>query len=221
MSTVMASPGFDQRKKDFLECEKTKDKVEYLKQVSKTVSKHRYASVSLKKPESSEWKIGDQEVTSYSGDKETVEEWGIFYLTDAVKMEVLGAVENLPFPTECGQLVIMLCEDRKVYAYDGEEMHLVAKSLTDLFVSGLQYPGIKTYLRGDCFKDMSSEDWDKVKREGTDLKKLEMDHNMLLREVTPMLEKCLNIIKNVQSPGPDSSSELLIPETEPEPVMIH
>jgi hypothetical protein len=121
--------------------------------LSDAVSKHRHASIALKKPKGSEWKIAGLDDTSYKGEEE-IKEWQNFYLPDSVKMEVLGAVENLPCPTESGQLVIMLCEDLQVYAYDGEEMHLVALSLEEVFVSGLQYPGIKSFYRGECFKDM-------------------------------------------------------------------
>uniref|UniRef100_A0A3P8ZBK5 Uncharacterized protein n=1 Tax=Esox lucius TaxID=8010 RepID=A0A3P8ZBK5_ESOLU len=181
----MACTDTEEIKTDFLQYEKTEDKVEYLKQVTETVSKHCNASIPLRKPEGSEWKIGGQDVTCYSEDDGTVKEWGIFYLPEIVKMEILGAVENLPFPTECGQLVIMLCEDRHVYAYDGEEMHLVASSLKDLFDSGLQYPGFSIYYRGECFKDMVR------------IQKLEKEHQELLKT----LQQRLKLIQSPQASG--------------------
>ncbi|KAJ7991692.1 hypothetical protein DPEC_G00286520 [Dallia pectoralis] len=110
--------------------------------------------------------IGGQDDTIYKGNKDQAEDWENAYLPNSVELEVLGVVENLPFPTECGELVIMLCEDHQLYAYDGEDMHLVAKSLMDLFDSELQYPGIKSYYYGERFKkNMSSKEWKELKPE--------------------------------------------------------
>ncbi|XP_013998037.1 uncharacterized protein [Salmo salar] len=189
----MASAGYQDIKNNFIECGETRDAKKYRKSVSDTVCKHRHASITLKKPEKSEWKIGGLDDTCYKGEEE-VKEWGNFYLPDSVTMEVLGAVENLPYPTESGQLVIMLCEDRQVYAYDGEEMHLVALSLKEVFDSGLQYPGFKSFYRGECFKDMTKEDWDMV-RQGSVGRILENEHQKLLRQAKPSFLSCLNSIK--------------------------
>uniref|UniRef100_A0A8C8I9S5 Uncharacterized protein n=1 Tax=Oncorhynchus tshawytscha TaxID=74940 RepID=A0A8C8I9S5_ONCTS len=166
--------------KDFIKCGETQDSRKYLQQVSDAVFKHHHASIALKKPKESEWKIAGLDDTSYKGEEE-IKEWKNFYL-NSVEMEVLGAVENL-VPTESGQLVIMLCEDRQVYAYDGEEMHLVALSLGEVFDSGLQYPGIKSFYRGECFKNMVR------------INLLEKEHQDLLRQAKPSFLSCLDSIK--------------------------
>nr|XP_046216799.1 uncharacterized protein LOC124042740 [Oncorhynchus gorbuscha] len=189
----MASAGYQDIKDHFIKCGETQDARKYLQKLSDAVSKHRHASIALKKPKGSEWKIAGLDDTSYKGEEE-IKEWQNFYLPDSVKMEVLGAVENLPYPTESGQLVIMLCEDLQVYAYDGEEMHLVALSLEEVFVSGLQYPGIKSFYRGECFKDMTKEDWAKV-RQGKVGRRLEKEHQDLLRQAKPSFLSCLDSIK--------------------------
>uniref|UniRef100_A0A4W5QFX0 Uncharacterized protein n=1 Tax=Hucho hucho TaxID=62062 RepID=A0A4W5QFX0_9TELE len=202
--TEMASAGYRDIRKKFLQCGKTQDAVKYLKQVSDAVFQHRHASIALKEPEKSEWKIGGLDDMSYKGEEE-VKEWGNFYLPDSVTMEVLGAVENLPYPTESGQLVIMLCEDRQVYAYDGEEMHLVAMSLEEVFDFGLQYPGFKSFYRGECFKDMTKEDWAKV-RQGSVGRRLEKEHQDLLRQAKPIFLSCLDSIKGASHTGTGACS---------------
>lgn len=188
----MASACYQDIEKDFIKCGETQDSRKYLQQVSDAVFKHHHASIALKKPKESEWKIAGLDDTSYKGEEE-IKEWKNFYLQNSVEMEVLGAVENL-VPTESGQLVIMLCEDRQVYAYDGEEMHLVALSLGEVFDSGLQYPGIKSFYRGECFKNMTKEDWATV-RQGIVGRRLEKEHQDLLRQAKPSFLSCLDSIK--------------------------
>ncbi|CAB1350854.1 unnamed protein product [Coregonus sp. 'balchen'] len=169
--------------------------------VSDAVLKHRHKSIALKKPEKSEWKIGGLDDTSYK--KEEVKEWSNFYLPDSVKMEVLGTVES-------DQLVIMLCDDRQVYAYDGEEMHLVAVSLEKLFDSGLQYPGIKSFYRGECFKDMTETDWTEV-RQGNVGRTLEKEHQDLLRQAKPIFMRCLESMKRARDTGTGGQVPVAIP----------
>lgn len=67
-------------------------------------------------------------------------------------MQVIGVVEGISFP--CEQLVLMTCEDQQVYAYDEEELHLVASSMKQLRDEGMEYPGSTVYYRGEAFKDM-------------------------------------------------------------------
>lgn len=84
----------------------------------------------------------------------TVSTWGRSYLPDMVNMQVIGVVEGTSCP--CDQLVLMTCEDKKVYAYDGEELqlHLVASSLEQLNNKGIEYPSSKSYYKGQAFQDM-------------------------------------------------------------------
>uniref|UniRef100_A0A3B4FZB5 Uncharacterized protein n=1 Tax=Pundamilia nyererei TaxID=303518 RepID=A0A3B4FZB5_9CICH len=65
---------------------------------------------------------------------------------------VIGVVEGISFP--CEQLVLMTCGDQQVYAYDEEELHLVASSMMQLHDEGMEYPGSTVYYRGEAFKDM-------------------------------------------------------------------
>ncbi|KAG7245179.1 hypothetical protein INR49_023745 [Caranx melampygus] len=65
-------------------------------------------------------------------------------------MEVLGVVGGTSCP--CEQLVVMTCEDKKVYAYDGEVLHLVASGLKQLFDQGMEYPASTNFYRGEAFK---------------------------------------------------------------------
>lgn len=106
----------------------------------------------LKNPAGATWLIGDLDDTVYRGKHSVVDGWGKFYLPEIVSMQVVGVVEGTSFP--CDQLVLMTCEDGKMYAYDGEELHLVASSLEQLFESGIEYPASKSYYNGEAFKDM-------------------------------------------------------------------
>ncbi|XP_078101835.1 uncharacterized protein LOC144521720 [Sander vitreus] len=104
-------------------------------------------------------------------------------------MKVLGVVEGKLCP--CDQLVLMTCEDRKLYAFDGEEeeLHMVAESLEKLGEKGLTYPASQSYYKGEAFKDMTEKDWDKVRSSAVG-KKLEAEHLKLVKEKKPkLLEK--------------------------------
>ncbi|KAF4079015.1 hypothetical protein AMELA_G00188250 [Ameiurus melas] len=39
------------------------------------------------------------------------------------------------------ELVLMACEDGKVFAFEGNKLHLVSNNLEELFKNGLQFPG--------------------------------------------------------------------------------
>lgn len=78
-------------------------------------------------------------------------EWGNFYLPDMVHMEVLGFMEGILEEP----LVLMTCEDKKVYGFDGEQLHLVSPSLeTFKKDQTIQYPGSQTFYNGEAFRDM-------------------------------------------------------------------
>ncbi|XP_054482934.1 uncharacterized protein LOC129115552 [Anoplopoma fimbria] len=122
--------------------------------------------------------IGNLDDTIYSGKENVVNGWNKFYLQDKVSMQVVGKVEGTSCP--CGQLVLMTCEDKKVYAYDGEELHLVASSLKQLIEEGIEYPSDKTYYKGEALKHMTDEDWEKV-RKGPVGKRLDEEHRKLVK----------------------------------------
>ncbi|KAF3833681.1 hypothetical protein F7725_024885 [Dissostichus mawsoni] len=92
---------------------------------------------------------------------------------EIVSMQVVGVVEGTSCPWD--QLVLMICEDGKLYAYDEEELHLVASSLKQLDEEGIEYPASKTYYKGEAFKDMTMKDWEKVWNSPTG-RKLDREH---------------------------------------------
>ena len=104
----------------------------------------RDKTVELKEPAGARWKKGSLEDTIYSGEPDVVDEWGEFYLPEIVRMKVEGVVEGTSCPSD--QLVLMTCEDGKLFAYDGAELHLVASSMKKLCEEGISYPGSKRYI---------------------------------------------------------------------------
>uniref|UniRef100_A0A8D0AMT2 Uncharacterized protein n=2 Tax=Sander lucioperca TaxID=283035 RepID=A0A8D0AMT2_SANLU len=167
---------------------------DYLKWVSVFVSKNK-KTITLKNPAGARLKIGGLEDTVYKGNHGMLNGWGKFYLPKIVKMEVVGVVEGTSCP--CDQLVLMTCEDRKLYAFDGEEeeLHMVAESLEKLGEKGLMYPASQSYYKGEAFKDMTEKDWDKV-RSGKVGKKLEADH---LKLVASKKSKLLENLKSAKA----------------------
>ena len=125
---------------------------DHLARMLRLVRENKGKTAPLERPAGAAWKIGDVNDTIYSGKKDEVNGWGKFYLPDEVKMQVLGVVERISCP--CEQLVLMTCENEKVYAYDGEELHEVASSLEELSNEGMEYPSSISYYRGEAFKHM-------------------------------------------------------------------
>lgn len=125
---------------------------DYLSWVERTVSKNKHRRGKLNQPPGSILRIAELSDTIYRDKVEEVNGWGKFYLPDIVQMQVLGIVEHTS--CQCDQLVLMTCEDKKVYAYDGEELHEVAPNLNELCDNGIEYPASKTYYNGEAFKDM-------------------------------------------------------------------
>ncbi|TDH04390.1 hypothetical protein EPR50_G00151420 [Perca flavescens] len=162
----------------FLQCN-GKRGAEYLTWVSGLVSENRHNRVPLKIPAGATWTIGTLEDTIYLGEDDEVNGWSKCYLPKPVHMQVLGVVEGTSCP--CEQLVLMTCEDRRVYAYDGEgeELHLVASSLDQLRHAEIEYPASKTYYDGEAFKDMTEEDWAEMRKSAV-WKKLDEEHHQLV-----------------------------------------
>ena len=125
---------------------------DYPAEVSNFVLEHRGKSYNLKNPSGAIWKVGGVDDTVYKGNHSRVDEWGKFYLPDEVSMQVVGVVEGKSCP--CDQLVLMTCEDKKFYAYDGEELHVVASSLEQMVKTGIEYPAKESYYNGEAFKHM-------------------------------------------------------------------
>ncbi|KAF5909158.1 translocon-associated protein subunit beta, partial [Clarias magur] len=70
-----------------------------------------------------------------------------------MEMVVIGAVDNFPCEAFDQELVLLLCEDGNIYAYEDEVLHLVARNVKELFETGLTFPGLECYKMGECFED--------------------------------------------------------------------
>ncbi|MCJ8749696.1 hypothetical protein PDJAM_G00179280 [Pangasius djambal] len=73
-------------------------------------------------------------------------------------------------------LVLLLCEDGNIYAYEDEVLHLVARSAKELFETGLTFPGLESYKLGECFEDCTEEEYNEI-MESDDVKEMKEAHN--------------------------------------------
>ncbi|CAK6961008.1 uncharacterized protein LOC121913114 [Scomber scombrus] len=163
---------------------------DYLAWVSGFVSTYRDKILPLENPAGATLRIGGLDDTIYRDAHARVNGWGKFYLPGPVHMQVIGVVEGTSYP--CDQLVLMTCEDKKVYAYDGCELHLVAPSVKEL--KDFEYPASKSYYKGEAFKHMTEEDWDKV-RAGPVGRRLDQEHH---KRVTLNKSKFLENLKKAR-----------------------
>ncbi|XP_047461736.1 uncharacterized protein LOC125020447 isoform X2 [Mugil cephalus] len=147
------------------------------RQVSELVLTHRGDEIRLKKPAGATMIIGPLEDTVYRGGQREVYGWGHFFLPESVNMTVVGVVKGISCPGD--QVVVMTCENNKVYAYDGEELHPVASDLKCLLDEGMNYPASKSYYKGEAFKDMTKDDWAAVRNSDVG-KRLDQEHNKLV-----------------------------------------
>lgn len=120
--------------------------------VSKFDSANKGTHFPLKKPAGAKLRKAGVEDTVYKDYPDDVDDWGKFYLPKTVTMEVIGVVEGIS--CLCDQLVLMTCEDKQVYAYDEEELHVVASSMEELLNEGINYPASETYYNGEAFENM-------------------------------------------------------------------
>ncbi|XP_026156443.1 uncharacterized protein LOC113126571 isoform X1 [Mastacembelus armatus] len=177
---------------DFSKCN-GKTGSNYLQWVSHAVSKWKHRRCILNNPAGTVLKIAELGDTIYRDEKKVVNGWGKFYLPDIVNMQVFGVVEGTSCP--CDELVLMTREDNKqVYVYDGEELHLVASNLRQVFEEGIEYPASKTYYRGEAFKDMTNEDWAEVKK-GPVGKRLDQEHRT---RVTARKSRFLDNLRTIE-----------------------
>ncbi|XP_049332309.1 uncharacterized protein LOC111197155 isoform X3 [Astyanax mexicanus] len=182
----------------------------YLEEIGSFVSKHSGAKIKLKKVERYNFRVGSLKDTSYKN-TDLLQEWEQFYLPDEMKMVVIGVLENFPCGEDSAELVLMVCEDGNVFAYEDERLHLVASSLKELFESGVQFPGSKYYYRGQSFEDMTKDDWNEVKQSKEAMEK-HKKHQDMLESIKPTLLKNLEIIKERQQGEPPSEgSEMSVP----------
>lgn len=176
-------------KSDFLRCN-GKRVPEYLALVLQYVSKYRHNSIHLHSPEGSRLTIGPVEDTEYRDRPAVVNGWGKFYLPNAVTMQVIGYVTGTPYP--CDQLVLMTCNDQKVYGYDGDELHLVANCLDQMREEGIAYPAFQSYYHGEAFKHVTEEDWEKVKQSPVGKRMNEEHHKLVASQKSTLLRNLRN-----------------------------
>ncbi|XP_037651983.1 uncharacterized protein LOC119503973 isoform X2 [Sebastes umbrosus] len=155
---------------------------------------YRHKTLDLENPPGATLTIGDLDDTIYSEEEDEVNGWGKFYLPEVVSMQVVGVVEGTSCPSD--QLVLMTCEDRKVYAYDGQMLHLVSSSLRQQHYKGIKYPALKRYYKGEAFKHKTKEDWAEVR------KKLDQQHcELVMSKKSELLENLKLLNENVESQG--------------------
>ncbi|XP_029022675.1 uncharacterized protein LOC114865588 [Betta splendens] len=128
--------------------------------------------------------------------------WGNFFLPDPVHMQVFAVVEDVSYE----DLVLMTCEDKQVYAYEDECLHLVALSLKELLKEGLRWPAYEKYYEGDAFKHMTEEDWAKEMQSPLG-KKLDEEHRKLVESFEPRIMEILRNTRSKQELTADSTDE--------------
>uniref|UniRef100_A0A8C7K3W7 Uncharacterized LOC116370376 n=1 Tax=Oncorhynchus kisutch TaxID=8019 RepID=A0A8C7K3W7_ONCKI len=156
--------------------------VEFLGQMEKIVSKYRHKKIPLAKPKSYELRIGGLEDTVHAGDGEQLEVWKDCYLPERMEMVVIGALDDFRCSAAGWQLVLLLCEDGNVYAYEFEVLHLVARSLEDLFKSGAEFPGQEKHRFGECFEELTEEEM-KKEMQCDEIKKINDEHIQFRRSL--------------------------------------
>ena len=116
---------------------------ENLKSIEECVKRHLNSEVKLKGDFI--WQVKD------TADREIVKDCEECYLSDHMKMQVLGDVRHISWNSS---LLLMICEDSQVYAYVNQQLHQMAKSLRQLFNEGITFPSETVYHYGQAFEDM-------------------------------------------------------------------
>ncbi|XP_062393501.1 uncharacterized protein LOC134080900 [Sardina pilchardus] len=147
-------------RRDFLALEAEKGFHVYLKGIKECIQRYRHHIITLKY----EWKIGDFEDTIFKDDKTHLENWQEQYLPDHMRMQVLGTIRDNSCTPGCPEIVLLLCEDRKIFAYRELEMHFLANNLEELFGEGICFPGKKIFHHDQCFEDLTEDDLEKARR---------------------------------------------------------
>uniref|UniRef100_A0A3Q2FGU3 Uncharacterized protein n=1 Tax=Cyprinodon variegatus TaxID=28743 RepID=A0A3Q2FGU3_CYPVA len=147
----------------------------------------------LNNPPGSKLRIARLEDTFYKDKPDEVRGCSMFYLPEEVEMQVIGVIEGTSCPSD--ELLLMTCENGRLYAFDGEELHMVASSLLQLEYGHIEYPSTESYYNGQAFENMTEEDWAEVKQ-GAVGKKLDQEHEKL---VESKKEKFLENLKSQKS----------------------
>ncbi|KAM9461601.1 uncharacterized protein Hap1MRO34_017812 isoform 1-T2 [Clarias gariepinus] len=147
-----------------------------LDKVASVVQKYSGTKIPLKKTSDS-LRVCGQDDTVYGGNEELLEAWKDFYLPERMEMVVIGAIDRFHCDAFGLQLVLLLCEDGKIFAYEDEEeeLHLVARNVNELFETGLTFPGLECYKMGECFEDDTEEEYNEI-MESDEMKKMEQEY---------------------------------------------
>ncbi|XP_036423166.1 uncharacterized protein LOC118806025 [Colossoma macropomum] len=154
--------------------------------------------IPLVKPKSYHMRVCGQDDTVYAGNEDQLEAWEDHYLPERMAMEVIGAIDDFPCEAFDRQLVLLLCEDGNIYAYEDEVLHLVARSLKELFESGMTFPGTESFNLGECFEDYTEEEYNEM-MECDEIKEMREEHKKFRESLELELLESLHELKNRQT----------------------
>uniref|UniRef100_A0A8C5R2R3 US22 family protein n=1 Tax=Leptobrachium leishanense TaxID=445787 RepID=A0A8C5R2R3_9ANUR len=108
-----------------------------LQAISDYVQKRKNKEWKFSKNPQLSLRICDLNGTVYFGQKYMLESWQSLYLPRKTRMVVLGAIDNYPCMGTGIQLIILVAEDGRVFAYEEQVLSLIANSLPELVESGI------------------------------------------------------------------------------------
>ncbi|XP_063817256.1 uncharacterized protein LOC135056253 [Pseudophryne corroboree] len=105
-------------------------------------------------------RICDLNGTNYMGQKYMLEGWQHLYLERSTQMEILGTLECSGSMATTLQWIILVAEDGNIYAYEDEELHVIASSLRELVENGIQLGKSHPYPHDVSDEESFQEDED-------------------------------------------------------------
>ncbi|XP_075072834.1 uncharacterized protein LOC142161262 [Mixophyes fleayi] len=124
--------------------------------VSSFVQKNKDTMLPLK-ADGLSLRICDLNGTICMGQKYMLEAWQHLYLPKSTRMEVLGTLECSGSMAPTLQWIILVAENGKIYAYEHEELHLIAMSLRQFVEKGFQRR-ITSYFYPDVSDEKSFQE---------------------------------------------------------------
>ncbi|KAL7883146.1 hypothetical protein SRHO_G00008040 [Serrasalmus rhombeus] len=168
-----------------------------LTKAASVVERYSGTLIPLVKPKSYHVRVCGQDDTVYAGNEDQLEAWEDHYLPERMAMEVIGAIDDFPCEAYDRQLVLLLCEDGNIYAYEDEVLHLVARSLKELFESGMTFPGIESFNLGEYFEDYTEDECNEM-MECDEIKEMREEHKKFRKSLELQLLESLRELKNSQ-----------------------
>ncbi|XP_047015122.1 uncharacterized protein LOC108272892 isoform X2 [Ictalurus punctatus] len=165
--------------------------------VASVVKRYSGTQIPLIKPKGYSVRVCGQDGTVYAGNEDQLEAWKDFYLPERMEMVVIGAIDDFPCDAFGLQLVLLLCEDGNIYAYEDEVLHLVARSVKELFETGLTFPGLECYKLGECFEDYTEEEYNEI-MESDEIKEMKEAHEKFRESLELGLLESLKEFKSSQ-----------------------